>query len=444
MIFLFAPMGYANSSKNFGKPVVLVDHAKIIDEIQTQYPQVQQSIFQAFYSAKQVDVVPPHKIQAFVRKNTKVDKHSKKDEVYLVKAKKLLNQGVQAYQQLEFDKAVKLLSDSRDEWIRNLSHLRSNRDLLKAHTYLAMSLLALKKQNPDRSIYQSQAEKELEKAVYLDTNLKLADRTYSPEVIQVYERVKQKVLQKPRVALKITANIKNANVYINGKLEGRAPTTLRLIPGTYYVLVEPKKGLATPWTKLMDLKRPVEEVQANVQPLINVAREQHLYRVREGADQQAQDVLFIRNRAKALDSDMVFLCKIERLDGLRMLGQLYDARTDEFSQVAFIQMGHDLRDLEGSSFDLVQALMSQIRNDGYLVNSTKPNLLQNQANFSSLGKKNKKDQSIHQAQAPKTKLYKKWWFWVGLAAIGAGGYFAITSQQGGSGGNIQINNDGNY
>ncbi|MEZ4819735.1 MAG: PEGA domain-containing protein [Bdellovibrionota bacterium] len=443
MIWLLPMLSYADDAKTFGKPKILVDHVKVLDAIQDRYPQIQRAAFESFYQANQVTVVPPHEIQAFIQKHVVPAEVEQKDEVYLVKAKKLLEDGVQAYQYLEFDQAQQLLAESRDEWIRNLSHLRSNRDLLKSHLYLAMSLLALFKQSPTKIAYEELAHKELEKAVYLDTNLTLSTRTYSPEVVEAFEKVKQRVLQKPRVTVKISSNISSANIYINGKLEGKVPSTLRLIPGTYYVLVESPKSPLTPWTKLVELNKPVENLQANIQPLINISKEQHLFRIREGADQQSQDVSFIQNRGRALGADMVFLSNIEKVEGYRILGQLFDVRTGEFSQVAFIHMGNSLADLPGSNADLAAALLTQIRTDGYLVNSGKQNMLAADPNVSALGQARQENQGIQQAQAAKTKLYKKWWFWAGIVAIGAGGYYGITSLQTGNG-DIKINNAGNF
>ncbi|MCB0271844.1 MAG: PEGA domain-containing protein [Bdellovibrionales bacterium] len=441
ILFLWSNLTYAQAPVT-QKPVILVDHLAVTDEVQSQYPEIQRASFQAFYQVPQVAVVPPYKIQALVEKSTQSVASVQKDDDYLVKARKLLNEGVEAYQGLDFEKATKLLSESRDEWIRNLAHLRSNRDLLKAHLYLAMAYLAMFKEKNTRIYYQEQAQKELEKVVYLDAELKLSDRNYSPEVIKEFESVKQKVLQRSRVTLKVQSNIKHGQVYINGKLEGQTPLTLTVIPGTYFVLVEPKQTPAKPWTSLVDIKRPVEELLAQVQPLVDVTKEQNLFRIREGADQASQDVIFLQNRAKSLNADYVFLGKLERLDGFRLLGQLFDARTGEFSQVAFIQMGYDLADIQGSSYDLAQALLSQIRTDGYLVHSKAGQAAQGQ--FSSIGNKDQDLKPTQEPQKAKIALHKKWWFWAGIVAVGAAGYYAISSMQGSQNGDIQINNAGNF
>jgi|GEM_PF-4797882 len=443
LAILQIPQVCAKSEKT--KPVILVDHIKITQEWAKDYQKIQKAMVKSVNASGAWEIVPQEKIQAFVNQHIKPKASPSKNSKALDQAKAQLNKGVQAYHGLQFVSAIQNLTKSRDGWLANLSQLRSNRDLIKSHLYLAMALLAAQREDADRLGYDKKAKLELEKAVLLDASLKLSDRIYNPEMIKLFEQTKQRILQKRRVTLRVACEMKNARVYINGKLRGRTPFNQQMIPGTYYVLVEPQGEEALPWSSLVELKDPVKDIMAKPVPFLDMEKEAHLFRVREGEEQQGQDVSFVQNRGKALDAQFVFLANLQESSGYRILGQLMDVRTGEFSQVAFAHLGNDLQQLPGAVYDLSSTLAQQIRSDGYLKNSQYINPATKAVTPQAIGEDRKKKQAALKDKS-KLQLHKKWWFWAGIVAVGAGGYFAYDKviAPNTATGKIKINNKGNY
>lgn len=440
---LMPATGVAKAASPKNPPVILVDHILMLDAWVKDYDAIQGAIFKAFGSVPAWQVVDQKDIQTFVNQHVKRKDLKAKDDGALKQAKAFLNKGVQAYHGLQFVSAIQNLTQSRDAWIQNLAHLRSNRDLIKSHLYLAMALLAAQREDADRLNYDKRADVELEKAVLLDASLKLSDRIYNPDVIKRFEQTKQRILQKPRVTLRVSSEVKNARVYINGKLSGRTPLSKQMIPGTYYVLVEPQASEAAPWSSLLELKKPITDINATPTPLLDLGKERNLFRIREAADQQAADTTFIQNRARALNAQFIFLGSLEQSNGYRLLGQLMDVRTKEFSQVAFAHLGNDINILPQSARDLAMTLSEQVRRDGYLVNSQYQDP-DKQVAQKQIGENPNAKPSKTKSKKNTFQLHKKWWFWVGLAAIGAGGYVAYDEYGPTPTGKIKVNNKGNF
>ena len=138
---------------------------------------------------------------------------------------------------------------------------------------------------------------------------------------------------------------------------------------------------------------------------------------------------------------MVLLSNLEKMDNdWRLLGQLYDVRTHEFSQTAMVNVG-PLDEFEPAAYDLAEALAAMIRYDGYLSNSGQ------QANLMGVDPSKlapDQPQAVQEHEAPKAEIYKQWWFWAGVGALAVGAYFGISQMGGTSGSAITIDNNGNF
>lgn len=422
------------------KPHLVVDGVLVPDSELINLPKYRTHFVRGFTPQPQVRMVDYKQVSEW-KKKFKFNEQNVHDS-YLVKARAALAKGKKAYQQLDFETALHELSFSEKEFIINLAHLRSNRDLLEAHLYLGMTYIALgKKTKPadDKKKNEGLAETEFEKVVMLDPQRELAPRNYSPKVIEVYEKVKRRLVAGNRITVKVDANVPQAKVYLNGKLLGPTPVKAMLIPGEYYLMVE-RKGMKT-WSQLSTFKNPVEHLTANMETATENADWNGMFQIREGMDQQTADMQEIENMAHAVGGEMVLLSNLEKMDNdWRLLGQLYDVRTHEFSQTAMVNVG-PLDEFEPAAYDLAEALAAMIRYDGYLSNSGQ------QANLMGVDPSKlapDQPQAVQEHEAPKAEIYKQWWFWAGVGALAVGAYFGISQMGGTSGSAITIDNNGNF
>jgi hypothetical protein len=443
LCFMHSTIAWAQHSDSvrLSSPRLLVDAMKPGEEISTQQAIIAANVMkQAFDQTAQVKVADDKAVRSAQEVIGQVSAGSVDPKSFLAPAMQKLNQGKQAYRSLSFVQAQQLLLESRDYFLKHLKYLRTNQPLLEAHLYLGMTYLALSKEKNDDEALLEDAKNEFRKVVYLDSDHRLTDRSYSPEVIALFERVKQATLAQPRVTLQIQANVKRANVFINGQFEGKTPWSGQVLPGTYFVLVEDRVQSDQPWTKLVTLSRTIEQIRAGLSPVNNLVTYQQMFRIREGNAQQSSDVQALAQMAQASQSRYVFLGNVEQVDGYRLLGQLWDAQTQEFSQVAFIQMGPDFQEVTTAGYDLAQALVTQIAPNGYLVTSS---YNRSAPTAETIANQRQKNPASLQAQS-RPSLLKKWWFWAGLAVVGGGAYYLISQQSDGGAGEIKINNQGNF
>lgn len=422
------------------KPHLVVDGVLVPDAELINLPKYRTHFVRGFTPQPQVRMVDYAQVAEW-KKKFKFNEQNVHDS-YLVKARAALAKGKKAYQQLDFETGLTELSFAQKEFILNLSHLRSNRDLIEAHLYLGMTFIALSKKTKsqdEKKKYDKQAETEFEKVVMLDPQRELAPRNYSPKVIEVYEKVKRRLVAGNRITVKVDANVPQARVFLNGKLLGPTPVKVMLIPGDYYILVE-RKGMKS-WSKLSKFESTVEHLTANMETATENADWNGMFQLREGLDQQTADMQEIDNMAHAVGGEMVLLSNLEKNDNeWRLLGQLYDVRTHEFSQTAMVHVG-PLSEFEPAAYDLAEALAAMIRFDGYLSNSGQQTNLMG-VDPSKVGEE--QPQAMQEHTAPAKEIYKEWWFWAGVGALAVGAYFGVSKLGGTDGSSITVNNDGNF
>jgi tetratricopeptide (TPR) repeat protein len=423
------------------KPHMVVDGVFVPDSELIHLPNYRAHFSRGFAQQPQLRMVDYGQVAEW-KKKFKFNEQNVHDS-YLVRARASLASGKKAYQELDFEKAMEDLTESRKEFILNLSHLRSNRDLLEAHLYLGMTYIALAKKTKSADEIKKNeklAESEFEKVVMLDPQRELAPRSYSPKVIEMYEKAKRKLVSGNRITVKVDANAPQAKVFINGKLIGPTPIKVNLIPGDYYVLVE-RKGMKS-WSKLAKFENPVEHLSAEMETATENGDWNGMFQIREGMDQQTANMDEIDGMADAVGGEMILLANLEKPgNDWRLLGQLYDSRTHEFSQTAVVHVG-PLEDFEPAAYEMAEALASMIRYDGYLSSSA-----QQQTNLMGMDPSRVGEgqpQAMQEHAAPKEKIYEKWWFWAGVGVIAVGAYLGISQLGGTDGSSIIVNNDGNF
>ncbi|MEZ4704654.1 MAG: PEGA domain-containing protein [Bdellovibrionota bacterium] len=424
---------------------VLVDDVYAQESMEKYLPLARSAMFEAFSQMPKANLIRPNvvareKEKLFVRPQAKADQDPYQK---LLAGRKALEAGKQAYHQFNYKNALEYLLTARQQFILNLHHLTSNRELIEAHIYLGMTYMAQQKQFSDENEKQTaenSARVEFERVVYLDPQKQLQGSQYSPEVTAEFGQVKQNLQKKGLVRVQIETSERDAKLFLNGRFLGQSPKTLQLIPGEYFLMAE-KEGFQK-WYGTKIFKNPVEDVVIELPSDGAKAVLASLFQIREGGDQTSLEVQDLQLLAQKTSTHFVVLTNLENAMGeYRLLGQLYDAKLNEFSQVAIANIGSDVSQMRNASFDLAFTLMGFIRPDGKLIN-TRDDLARADLTVGKGGRAESQNQDSSTSTGNKA-IYKKWWFWVGIAAVGAGGYFVIDGISHSKSG-LTINNNGNF
>ncbi|HLG18194.1 MAG TPA: PEGA domain-containing protein [Bdellovibrionota bacterium] len=434
---VFMPQGWAQETK---PTMRLSQEAVSLAVVDLSLPEsegvrrklLRSAVSDAFSRDRRVRLVPADEISRWVQRNRK-DEAPLSPTEELKEGRALLSKGKAAYGTLRVSSAQKYLEGARREFILHLPALRSNRDLIDAHLYLGMTYVALKQ--PEK------AQGEFRRVVYLDPTRELSSREYSPAVIETFAKVRRDVLAEQVSQVQIDSQPSGARIYLNGRFIGTTPYKTKLQQGEYFLLVE-NEGMQS-WYQPLKFQKRLENVQVKLEPAKTEAALGELFRVREGAAQQSDEVGKIRDLASAVHADLVFLGTLNKSKNYRFLGQLFDTRTAEFSQVAVVAMGEDLSEFPGASDDMVATLLGFLRPDGYLMSSTFGQPSVPDASLT-VGGADRPKQEVAASPVPEKKWYERWWIWPLLVVAGAGVYLGATQIGSSEGSKIVIDNRGNF
>ncbi len=351
----------------------------------------------------------------------------------LKQARDLLGKGKGAYQKLKFGEAIVALEQARKLFIYNLSELRSNRDLIDAHLFLGMAYVAVGK--------NSAAQGEFEKVVLLDPRRELSSKDYSPKIIESFSKARQNVMKNDPVKIRVESNPEGGAVYLNGRPVGKVPLSLTLQPAEYFFLVE-KDGFR-PWYKPVKVERAFQVVRADMKAKGSDVEWAHLFRVHEGADQEDQDVHQLKEFATAAKVDFLVLATITQARGYRVLTQLYDARTSDFSTVAVSAVKGGIENFPEDSGDTVDTLLGFIGPNGYLSPKEGANLTP-QSSILPVAEPIAPANQMATSEKPPKAWYEHWWIYPLIVGAGAAIYLGATQLGGSSGSKISVDNSGNF
>ncbi len=395
-----------------------------------QRDNLREALFEAIPNDPRVKMIPFSNISKWRDRERRL-KEPKISFDQLKEAREFLTDGKKYYEALQFDKALPKLKEARKQFILNLQSLRANRDLIDSHLYLGMTYVALNQ--------IKMASEEFRKVVYLDPKRELSGKEYSPPVRESFSKTRQEVMSYEPVKLRVESTPAGGSIYLNGKTVGQTPLELKLQPGEYFILIE-KKGNKT-WYKPVSLQNRREIIQATMGVDEEDLEWSHLFRVREG-EEGGRDETQVLKMANAVGADLVFFGTLERLREYRLLGQWFDARSSELSQVAVVNIGADLSGFESSAADLMETMLGFVRPDGHLITSQKPDLSIPQGPLTVGGADRPPDVLVTPPQ-PK-KWYERWWIYPLLAGAGVG-VFLGARQIGSTGGSkVVIDNQGNF
>lgn len=407
------------------KPRLLIGGINVLKSELGSYKSLESDVVRGFKKGqKTFEVLGPDRALGWKEqylKNKEV--MAQKNELQL--ARSYLSRGKTYVQTLKFKEASDHLNEARKMFIANLQHLRSNRDLLESHLYLGMSELALGQED--------EALSEFKRVFYVDPTFEGNSTDHSPKILEFLARAKQEVNTSDPVELRITSSLEGALVYVNGKPRGKTPLTLSLQPSSYFILVE--KENTNPWYKLEEISGNKNAVHADFSTDPAAGIWSDVFLVREGQAQSSASIKTVLDLANSLGADVVLLSKLEDLNGYRLLGQLLDVRTGEFSQVAVALLGNKTERLEEAAERMAKTLTELVPAGG----SAKPNL-----NLPlGVGDTPLASQEDAQTFKPKKPWYKVWWIYPVIVGAGVGAFFGAKELGGTKGSKVNVRNNAN-
>ena len=417
------------------KPQVLFGGVYVDDSVEKKFQSdgflIEGQILQRLRSSDKVQLIPQKEIKTILTEiSSSKEKQRSGQQNEIQKARSMLSKGKSFYHQLKYDEAIVHLKESRRLFITSLNLLRSNRELIEAHLFLGMSLLA---QNDKK-----EAQTEFERVVNLDPKLELSTTNYSPLVVEEFAKAKQKVMKQKSIRLKVFSNPEGAKVYINGRLHNElTPCTVQVQPGDYFILVEKERG--TSWYKLLSLSRPLETVEAQ---LNQGPSQKSVFRTREGNEQYGSDARKLMYIAQQTGATYVLLSRLEKVGEYRLLTQWFEVPSQSYSKVAVASLGSSLT--KGSSrandsVDTMVGMLGTAQKNPYLVAGAQEPLDPKQ------GKKMKKRNQKKRVRkaGDKKPWYKRWWIYPAVAGFGAAVFLGAREIGGTSGSRAVFDNSGN-
>lgn len=366
----------------------------------------------------------------------------------LEQAARSLKEGKQAYLNLDMDTARIKLEETRKLLILNLHKLENNDALLQSHLYLGMVYVAT--YHPDLAI------EEFRKVAFLDPDLELSTKQYSPDIVSAFQNAKQAVDRETQASLLFESAPDKAKLFINGKLFGETPVNLTLPVGEYFFRLT-KTGYRD-WYQVMKVDEGFEKVRKNLAESLSEEEESaELFRT-VSRDYPATPRLVERltEQSIALQADVLLLGEIRQGKESSIQAQWFDARTQQFSPAVAIKGRGDVTTLTKRLPLLARSLLEQISDNGYVLadKSLNPKVTQGpQSNkdTSSTGTVLSGPQAgeaageayLKATQEQRRPWYKKWWIWGILAGAGAAAAGVAILTDGSGKNTIIIDNGGN-
>ena len=223
----------------------------------------------------------------------------------LKQARKLQQQGEQAYQQLAFEKAARSFQAALGKYEQSLALLEDFEPVVDCLLMLSVCYY--------RTDKEKEGAKTLVKVIRLKPDLVLDPEKYPPMFRNTAEAIRKKLLLKSRGELEVMANVEDGEVFYDGRKVGKIPILLKeLVPGEHFVRVE-KQGLQ-PWadkvTVISTKRRKVLAVLGGAEkasgPLGEIATDIRQNRISSGTRKLAMA------EGKKLEADYVVLGGVAR------------------------------------------------------------------------------------------------------------------------------------
>jgi hypothetical protein len=257
----------------------------------------------------------------------------------LEEAKQKLAAGKKAYLNLDFEQARGFLENARKLFILNLHKLDDNQAMLQSHLYLGMVYVALDSDKTD----SKRAVEEFRKVAFLDPDLELSTKDYSPEIVATFSKAKNQINREVLGAVLVESTPDKAKFYINGHATGVTPLNLNLPVGEYFFRLS-KPGHRD-WYQLQKIEEGFQKVSKNLSENVSAEEEKsELFRtVSKEYPATTRLVEQLSEKAISMQVDVLLLGELVHQKEFICKAQWFDARTQEFSPAIAIKGRNDLK-----------------------------------------------------------------------------------------------------
>jgi hypothetical protein len=334
--------------------------------------------------------------------------------VALDRAYKSYVEGKQLYEKLALEEAITSLSAAVRGYREGVGALRDNRYLLVSHLYLGMALIILGREQEGR--------KYIREMVVLDASRKkrkLPPREFSPKIITLHRSLTNEVLKGPMGQVVVDTKPSGATILLDGVIQKPSPISIAEVPAGEHFLVAEMKGYRQ-YSRRILVGTGLNKINVNLDewnPLAPVPVDKR---------KDLATIEMLSRLSSQLDAQVLLLGNLSTMsnsDGL-LAGQLFDARSKEFSKIEKIEspMGR----LSKASSDLASKLLGNVMSSGSVLAEVNMALDGPPPADFTAPKERPVKQYATGSESEEKSIFQKWWFWAllgGVAAGGAGAYY---------------------
>lgn len=345
-----------------------------------------------------IDVVPPGEVRGRITGREALIVEG----TFLGPGRAALAEGRVLYERADFESAIPVLESAVSQLRDGMAGASDSKDLIDALVLLGLAHASIGDQEEAREAFRS--------VVVLEPSRQLDRVNYPPKMVSLFEEVRASVRGQPVAVLVVQAAEPEAEVYVDGRLEGKAPVTVEDLPaGAHMVLVRGKEGKRS-FARL--------ELAAGAREVYQAPLEgRSLAEAGETDSERARQVRQLYTSLGAHVATGIVVIGGELPSGQVAL-QLYETRTGNFSQMLSAPTGQDP---VSAILDLVPSATAYLTEEGTLrtdrvSTSVTPLDVDDNALLSSI--------LLDPVPIVETVTVTRglpWYVWAGVAAVAGGG-----------------------
>jgi len=319
--------------------------------------------------------------------------------VFLAPGRAQLEDGRVLYERADFEGALDVLQSAVRELESGLLGSGESKDLIDALLLLGLANASIGEMDSAQAAF--------EQLVIMDPDRELDSVNYPPKIIALFSEVRERVLDLPRGSLSVQVRDFEAEVWVDGRLQGSVPTRVSdLLPGRHYVLVHGVDGRR-------EFATVVVAPGQNVRFSADLASRLIAPTGVDTEERARQSELLYRSLGTHVDSSLVLLAGESEANQVGL--QLYEPHTGNFSKIATTSADSDP---VGALTELTHQLGSYVSDAGTIrANRVSSQVLPLDINANPLLS------SVLLDPEPivvMTRQRTPWYVWAGVSALAAG------------------------
>jgi len=331
------------------------------------------------------------------------DRSALDENVQIRKAKVAFDDGVSAYEGVDFSAAIENLSNALELYRPFMEYFEHRSSVVEAGKYLAASYVL--------SGDKSRGKDEFLKVLWLEPDAALDSDVFPQTVKDVFEDARSSIARQPRSSLTVETARKGAMVFIDGDFRGLTPITVSSLPVGEHFLKVKSPGYQEYRSKISlyeDVTKKVDVPNKQVTRYYPYKAEVNDIRKRYEHRYMWTPVQSLSNNV--LKTKHLFVASVSESRGMVEIdGYYYNLETEEYKHL------NEKMDTVSSDLDSnVYAYMNRLFSDEveFATCYVPPEQLKEE-----------------QEEEEETPLYAQWWLWTIVGVVVAGGVAGIVAWQ---------------